>query len=106
MRKITKEPKLQNVHKLQLLKRINPALLDNMEAKQHLILFERVTEEDNPLFESMESREEIGIGIYNSFVGDFRRIANYVPSHLIDNGDRCMVPCLNYFRYFKLKSGY
>ena len=48
------------------------------------------------------NEQTIGIAVYNSFVGDLRRILNYVPSHNISTADRiCLFPAFNFFRHFQ-----
>merc|ERR1712113_417046 len=97
------KPVLVNVHKLQLLKSINPKNLPDLEA-QHIFYITRacLQEENTVLLQNEYNQQTIGIAIYNSFVGDLRRILNYVPSHLISTADRiCLFPSFNFFRYFQ-----
>ena len=103
LKAVEREQTLVAVHRLQLLKSIHPKQLPDLTA-QHILSIVRgcVGEEDTALLSNEFNQQTIGIAVYNSFVGDLRRILNYVPSHNISTADRiCLFPSFNFFRFFQ-----
>ena len=98
---LIKEPKLQNVHKMQLLKSVDPTICRNTQCLFYIVRG-YVMQTDNPLLQYANSRDCIGIDIYDSFHRDFLQITNTSGPLLIDSGDGfCIAICLNFFRYFQ-----
>ena len=98
---LIREPILENVHKMQLLKSFDMTSYRDAKCIFNIVRG-CVMETDTPLLQHGKYQKSIGIDVFDSFYEDFRKITNVVTSHLIDNGDRfCIVICLNFFEYFQ-----
>ena len=105
--KLITDPRLQNVHKIQLLNYSDPNNITGRNAKGIFYIVRGcVMEQDNPLLQDTKFQETIGIDICDSFYDDFESVASQPPNSL-DNGDRfCIATCFNLFADANLTTHY